>query len=211
MQEVQKNLGLWQELVNFLTVNETYFFREIGHLELLVDFAKCKNTFDILCLPCASGEEVYTIVMMLEMAGLSKKLGKIVGIDINSDVIKSANTGRYAKRSFHKMTNDVRDRFFDPHGDMLVVKDLLKQKVHFQNTNIFDIKLSSIGRFDFVFSRNMLIYFDKTSREKAGDILINILKDDGVLFLGHADLINQKEGFHKHAIKGNIYYKKTSH
>lgn len=207
--EVQKHETVWQNLVNFLTVNETYFLREIGQLELLAEEAKHKNSFDILCLPSSSGEEVYSIIMMLEMNSLLGKLGKIVGVDINSDVIKKAEVGKYGKRSFHKMTSDIKSQFFDNNGEFSTIKNIYKQKAKFVNTNIFDPKISELGKFDFLFSRNMLIYFDKNSREKATKVLIDLIKDGGYLFLGHADMIGESSVIKKHIAKRGTFYQKN--
>ncbi len=204
--ELQKKGELWQEFVNFLTVNETYFFRESRQLELLVEFASKKSSFNILCLPCSSGEEVYTIAIMLELAGLYGRLGKIVGVDINSDVIEKAKAGEYAKRTFHKTSEAIQAQFLEQKDIHYAVKNSIKSKCDFQNINIFDQKIESLGKFDFVLSRNMLIYFDKESRELAGNVFKKLLLDDGKLFLGHADIMGNGHQFERKMINGIVYY-----
>ncbi len=208
VEEINKEGPLWQELINFLTVNETYFFREHRQLDLLMEFAKEKNSFDILCLPCSTGEEVYTIIMMLEMHGLIGKLNKIVGVDINSEVVEKAKAGKYDTKSFHKMKSEIKDRFFTTEDGLFCINEQIKQKATFVNANIFEQKIFELGTFDFLLSRNMLIYFDKHSREKAGETLVKILKDDGVLFLGHADIIGQNDNIVRYLSNGVVYYRK---
>lgn len=204
--EIQEKGELWQEFINFLTVNETYFFRESRQLELLVEFASKKKSFDILCLPCSSGEEVYTIAIMLELAGLYGRLGKIVGVDINSHVIEKAKAGEYAKRSFHKTSDAIQAQFLEQKDAHLVVKNSIKSKCEFQSINIFDKKIESLGKFDFVLSRNMLIYFDKNSRELAGRVFEKMLLPDGKLFLGHADILGHNYKFERKMVNGIVYY-----
>lgn len=210
LHEIQHNEGLWQEFVNFLTVNETYFFRESRQLDLLIDFASKKQGLNILCLPCSSGEEVYTIAIMLELAGLHNKLNKIVGVDINSQVVEKAKLGEFTKRSFHKTNDDIRDRFFDKKESHYVVKNNIKSKCEFYSINTFDPKIEALGKFDFVLSRNMLIYFDKSSRESAGNVFAKLLQHDGKLFLGHADILGDNRNFVKKMIGGIVYYELSS-
>lgn len=204
--ELKKCGALWQEFVNFLTVNETYFFREYKQLELLVGLAKNKSSFDILCLPSSSGEEIYTIVMMLEMAGILDRLQGITGVDINSQVIQKAKKGIYSNRSFHKTDESVKSRFFRSYGEEYQIDERLSQKCKFECINIFDSSISKLGKFDFVLSRNMLIYFDNESRARASDALVRFLKRDGNLFLGHADMLSPNSQVVRKMVNGVVYY-----
>jgi chemotaxis protein methyltransferase CheR len=206
--EMDKKGALWQELINFLTVNETYFFREEKQLNILVDQAKKRDSFDILSLPCATGEEVYTIISMLEMAGLLPRLRRIIGVDINSEVIKSAKAGIYSPKSFHKTPEAVMERFFERHGNGFLFKETYKNKAVFEVHNIFEPDIGALGKFDFILSRNMLIYFDKESRAKATNVLVKMLKDGGNLFLGHADIPAPSAHLVKESIGGIVLYHK---
>jgi len=206
--ELDKQGELWQELVNFLTVNETYFFREEKQLNILIEKAKSKSSFDILSLPCSTGEEVYTVIAMLESAGLLPRLKRIVGVDINSDVIRTAKSGIYMQKSFHKTPSDVVQRFFEPSGNGLRFRDIYKSKASFEVRNIFEPDIGALGKFDFVLSRNMLIYFDKESRSKATNVLVKMLKDGGSLFLGHADIPTPSAHLVKESIGGIVLYHK---
>ncbi len=84
----------------------------------------------------------------------------------------------------------------------------IKRSADFRVFNIFDPHIKSLGEFDFVFSRNMIIYFDKESRMQAEKTLHSLMKPGGVLFLGHADLIPNNVGFKKVVQNGIVYYQK---
>ncbi len=200
---------LWQDFVNLLTVNETYFFRETKQMDIMIAEAKKLHSFDVLCAPSSSGEEPYTILIMLSEAGLLPRLSRLVGVDINSDVIEHARKGIYAKRSLHRATPEVVSRYFLQSDDsQYKISDEIKKHSDFRVLNLFDKSFSSLGRFDFVFSRNMLIYFDKESRYEAEKVLFEALKPGGILFLGHADIVQNSFGLKKHVVNGVVYYQK---
>lgn len=201
---------LWQEFVNLLTVNETYFFRETKQMDIMLSEAKKFHGFDVLCAPSSSGEEPYTILIMLSEAGLLPRVSRLVGVDINSDVIEFAKRGVYAKRSLHRATSEVVSRYFSQDADgQYKISDEIKKHADFRVLNIFDSSFGSLGRFDFVFSRNMLIYFDKESRYEAEKVLFEALKPGGILFLGHADIVQNSFGLTKHVVNGVVYYQKN--
>lgn len=180
---------LWQELVNFLTVNETYFFREYPQIKLLVDFVQnSTEKVRILCAPCSTGEEVYSIVIALTHADISKDKYEILGIDINSEAIDKAKTALYRKRALNRLEPEYVDRYFCAQGDEFKLSSEITSKPQFQVVNIFDANFIKQQKFDFVFSRNMLIYFEKEVKERAMKIFSQLVKENGKIFLGHADL-----------------------
>lgn len=183
---------LRQELINLLTVNETYFYREQKQLQEAIDFAKSRSgRVDILCAPCASGEEVYTFSMMMSEKPEFLKSFSIKGVDINSEAIKKAEEGLYSHRSLHKLSSELKERYFLAKDDMYIVKRYLFPSVSFFKVNIFEESFSSIGKFDIIFSRNMLIYFDDDFRLDAVKRFSQLLKSDGRIYLGHADIVKK--------------------
>jgi len=201
--------SLWQEFVNLLTVNETYFFRETKQIEMMIEFAKTKSRFSILCAPSSSGEEAYTILIMLSEANLLNRVEKLVGVDINSSVIEMARRGVYQKRSLHRANELQISKYFNKlDGNEFEVSQSIRALTRFDVQNIFDNGIKKLGEFDFVFSRNMIIYFDKESRAAAEKALFTLLKPDGKLFLGHADLIPNAVGFLKSVHGGIVCYEK---
>ena len=204
--------SLKQELINLLTVNETYFFREENQLQEAINFAASKSgEVSILCAPCASGEEVYTLSIMMNEQLDSLKKFTITGIDINSEAIEKANNGVYSKRSLHKLSGELKEKYFSSDGDMHRIKKHLFSSVEFSKVNIFEDSFVGMGNFDIIFSRNMLIYFDDDFRVAALKRFSKLLKDDGRVFLGHADFVPSNEWLFKHGFGSSCYYAKPSH
>ena len=181
---------LKQELIDYLTTNETFFYREFEQIAELVELVKKSNgQIRILCAPSATGEEVYSITIALLEAGVSASTFKVVGIDINSDAIKKSKDAVYKERNIRNLSPSILSKYFSIDTNHYVVKQNVKSLVSFELHNIFDTSFPNIGKFDFVFSRNMLIYFDKETKQKAKTILEDLRKDKTYgVFFGHADL-----------------------
>ncbi len=202
------DLSLKQELINLITVSETYFFREEMQLDKIVSFVKTiDKKVRILCAPCASGEEVYSIAIKLKEINLEDKF-EILGLDINSYVIDKAKRGIYNDRSLHKLNKDIKNRYFtEINGGYEVVQDEFSM-VSFVVGNVFKLEKSQIGSFDIILSRNMFIYFDSQTRGKVLEIFYNLLNKNGRLYLGHADS-PPKNGWFTES-RNDMCYKKVS-
>ncbi|MDD2356275.1 MAG: protein-glutamate O-methyltransferase CheR [Thiovulaceae bacterium] len=187
---VKKDALLKQELIDYLTTNETYFYREYKQIEKLVENVKATHSdITILCAPCSTGEEVYSIVIAFLEANIPHNRFSILGIDINQEVIEKAKNAVYNSKNLRNLSQELIEKYFDFNGSHYILKEFFKSSVDFRKMNIFDENFSSIGKFDFVFSRNMLIYFDKETKVKAKDILENLLNEKkNEIFFGHADL-----------------------
>jgi chemotaxis protein methyltransferase CheR len=177
-------------LFNYLTTNETYFYREFGQIEKLVaKVAASKQPVDILCLPCSTGEEPYTIVIALLEAGVATERFNLTGVDIDTAAVKRAIDGVYNARDVSKMPVILVAKYFVEKDDKYHLDERIKSSVTFKAFNLFEPMVKSIGQFDFVLSRNMLIYFDKETKLKASGILVSLLKDKkNPIYYGHADL-----------------------
>jgi chemotaxis protein methyltransferase CheR len=205
--EIKYKGDLRQELINLLTVNETYFYREEKQLQEAVDFAKIKgNDVNILCAPCASGEEVYTLSMMLNEQ-LSTRF-TVTGIDVNSEAIEKANNGLYTQRALHKLDDFLKQKYFTTEQDKFRINKHLFTSVNFKQVNIFESSFLSMGSFDIIFSRNMLIYFDDEFRVATMKRFNQLLKSDGRVYLGHADIVPKNEWFDKNGFGSSCYYTK---
>lgn len=204
---LENDKNLEQKIINLLTVNETYFFRESRGIDIFVSLAKkLDRNFRVLCIPCSTGEEPYSLAIALNEAGVDSSKYEIIGIDINSKVIEEAERGVYRTRSIHRTDDLIKEKYFDHNGEFVSVKPHIKKGVTFQVCNLFDSCMSTLGKFDFVFSRNLLIYFDQASRLRAEKVLYNTLKEGGFLFVGHADLIKNEVGYKRHFDQGVLYY-----
>ncbi len=190
LQDIKTKTLLKQELVDYLTTNETYFYREFKQIEELVNLVKSQNSkVEILCAPSATGEEPYSIAIAMLEAGVSPSKFHILGIDINSQAISKAQNAVYGERNIRNLSSKIIDIYFTKKDDKYVLNHSLKALVSFRIANLFDSSFQNIGKFDFVFSRNMLIYFDKDTKLKAKSILEQRRRtEEHQVFFGHADL-----------------------
>jgi chemotaxis protein methyltransferase CheR len=211
-----QNEAITQDLINAVTVNETYFWREHEQFEILSKeilplFVKegAMPTVRILVSPCSSGEEVYSIMLaILEAGDLIEKINiEIIGIDIDSNMIEKAKQGVYSKRSVEKLPRTMREKYFTKIGTMYKIDDSLRKAATFLQVNIFDTAIfGQLGHFDILFSRNMLIYFNVLDKRRAFETFYKLLKPNAYLFLGHADASQiDKTKFHPLKVSSHVY------
>ena len=192
----------FQELMNGVTVNETYFFREVNQLDALADsllpeLDKLRSPSEplrILSAPCSTGEEPYSMVIkILEEANVIEHRDiEIVGIDIDSTVIEKAQAAKYTDRAVHAIPTEIYSKYFHKKTGANFLIDDLKGAIDFKVVNIFDkLEVRKLGKFDIIFSRNMLIYFDDASRKEVAMTFYDLLKPDGYVLLGHAEYMSR--------------------
>ncbi|MBA3026044.1 MAG: protein-glutamate O-methyltransferase CheR, partial [Sulfurimonas sp.] len=197
-----KDVSEFQELMNAVTVNETYFFREKDQFEVLVnkilpelyDNLSQVRPLRILSSPCSSGEEAYSIVLHLMEEGniIEKADIEIVGIDIDSTVINKAKKAIYNERSIHAIPKNVVFKWFNKKGLNYEICEDLSGSVDFKIVNVFDkAEMRKLGKFDVIFSRNMLIYFDDASRKEVAMTFYDMLNVGGYVLLGHAEYMSR--------------------
>lgn len=192
----------FQELMNAVTVNETYFFREKDQFEVIANsilpelhrVLSPSEPIRILSAPCSTGEEPYSIVLhILEEANIVEQRDiEIVGIDIDSTVIQKAKKAKYTQRSVHNIPNNILKKWFkNTKQSYSLIKDL-HGSVDFKVINIFDKDhMRKLGKFDIIFSRNMLIYFDDASRKEVAMTFYDMLNSGGYVLLGHAEYMSR--------------------
>lgn len=211
---------VFQELMNAMTINETYFFREKDQFEVLANKVLPElhdNLLDsrplrILSSPCSSGEEAYSIALHILEEGrvVEKRDIEIVGIDINSTVIEKGRNAIYNERSVHAIPKDILFKWFEKkNSGYELIKDL-QGSVNFKVVNVFDsAEMRKLGKFDVIFSRNMLIYFDDASRKKVAMTFYDMLHPDGYVFLGHAEYMSRIVSiFNAKKIDSTLIYQK---
>ncbi|HZX31927.1 MAG TPA: protein-glutamate O-methyltransferase CheR [Rhodocyclaceae bacterium] len=197
---LQQDGAEFQELVNLLTINETYFFREPDQITLLVDrlvprfLAAGGGTapLRILSAGCSSGEEPYSIAMaLLDRYGESvSRLFHLAGADIDSTVLAKAREGCYKDFSFRGVAKEVKERYFTrtPQGDLL--KEDVRRLVDFHELNLLAKDFPPALRdFDIIFFRNVSIYFDTPTRKTIQRNLASLLKPRGILVVGTAETL----------------------
>ena len=206
-------------IIDVLTVNETYFFREQSQLKTfsdeilpeLRDVNRDKKRLRIWSAGCSTGEEPYTIAMLvLENGRFYGWNIEIFGSDINQRVLQVARSGIYRKNSFRTTEPYFVNKYFKEEDSLFKISDNVKQHVNFSHLNLLDpLKVRLVGTMDVIFCRNVLIYFDQMSRKKVVEIFHERLLDGGYLLLGHAEsLINLSTAFTLRHFKHDMVYQK---
>lgn len=203
---IKTSQELKKKLLNMLTVGETYFYRELGHLKILAKHLQSHNVKNILCAPSSSGEEIYSILIYLKE--VSRQGVNVTGIDLNSDAIAAAQKGCYSKRSLSPLPADLRSKYFTKDEERYCIDASFKYAASFYHQNIFESSFLKLGSFEVVFCRNMLIYFNDTEKIKALANIHTIMPRDGILFIGHADISFIPDGFSKKVSADGTYYVK---
>ncbi len=188
-----------EALINSFTVNETYFYREDHQLRclgasMLPEIVARGRPGDLVRLwsfPCSTGEEPYSLALwLLENWPMVDAYNiEIIGSDIDTRALAAAEAGEYGPRALGRLSDDMRARYFEAaDGDQLrIIKDL-RESVRFTQANLIDAAgMARQGRFDVIFCRNVLIYFDEDSRLQASHNLFSALNPGGFLCLGHAE------------------------
>jgi chemotaxis protein methyltransferase CheR len=195
--------GEVERFINAFTVNETYFYREEHQLkclssDLLPDVLRRKRPGEglrIWSVPCSTGEEPYSIgLWLLENWPLVDSHDiEIVGSDIDTDVLAMARAGVYGKRAFMRLPSAVRDKYFAAAAnETWKIFDVLRESVSFTSVNLVDrLDMQRHGRFDVIFCRNVLIYFDEASRRLAAENLYEGLHPGGYICLGHTESMSR--------------------
>ena len=206
--DVKQKPALLQDLIDMLSTNETYFFREMKGFEIFLNLIDIGKENKILIIPCSTGEEAYTMSILLNQKGY--KNFKITACDINSSVIQSAKEGRYKLKNFREDSQMISKYFIKEEDDFIKIKPIYKENITFLKQNIFESDIKNLGTFDFIFCRNLFIYFDKQSKLKAQDAIHGLLKEKGILIMGHADYPEEHYGFQKIYNNGTYYYQRTA-
>ncbi|AZF51677.1 Chemotaxis protein methyltransferase CheR [Pseudomonas sp. R4-34-07] len=184
-----------QALIEAVIVPETWFFRYSESFATLARLAHARlaeikqmRALRILSLPCSTGEEPYSIAMALLDAGLAPHQFKVQGMDVSPLSVERARRGVYGKNSFRGGDLEFRDRHFTEDGGAYRIADRVREQVRLQVGNLLDpALLANEPTYDFVFCRNLLIYFDQSTQKQVFDVLKELTHVDGVLFIGPAE------------------------
>jgi chemotaxis protein methyltransferase CheR len=205
-------------LAQELTVGETYFFRNIDQFHALQqcvlashgDAQATRRGLRVLSAGCASGEEAYSIAMMLrEVLPDPSRTLCIRGVDLNPIMIRKARLARYAPWALRETPPAMQQRWFRPDGRDLVLDDVIRTAVSFEerNLNEDDPELWQPGAYDIVFCRNVLMYFAPQSAQAVVARITRSLAPGGYLFLGHAETLRGlSPAFHLRHTHGTFYY-----
>lgn len=190
-----------QVAVDLLTTNETYFFREPKHFELLRARAKAAHAagqpLRIWSAACSSGEEPYSIAMVLADVMGADGPWEVLGSDICTRVLRKAVCAHYPLDRARNMPPDYLRKYclkgVGPQEGTLLVAPALRQRVQFGQVNL-NQELPHLGQFDLVFLRNVMIYFSAEVKRGVVGRIMKTLKSDGLLVIGHAESLSTVTG-----------------
>ena len=209
------------DIMDVLTTNETYFFREAYQLkaftdEILPELLKVKSargdrSLRIWSAGCSTGEEPYTIAML--MLGIKELKGweiEIIGTDISQRVLQLARRGIYGKSSFRATDEYYLNRFFQEQDEGFKINDEVRSLVNISHLNLFDThRMIMLGQMDLIFCRNVIIYFDIAAKKRVVESFHASLCNGGFLLLGHSEsLMNITTMFSLRHFKNDMIYQK---
>lgn len=184
-----------QALIETLVVPETWFFRDGGAFAAMARLANVRlarepaRMLRILSAPCSTGEEPYSIAMALFDAGIGPGCFGIDAIDISSRAIGLARRAVYGRNAFRSAVLGFRDRHFSEGPEGWLLAERVREPVRFVQASLFDLPFETDVRYDFIFCRNVLIYFDEATRKKVFAGMAKATKADGYLCLGGAETV----------------------
>jgi len=184
------------ELIEAVVIPETWFFRNDKSFVTLREqvrqwhqSGRLREPLRALSLPCSTGEEPYSIAITLVEAGLDTSRFRVDAVDISRHALESAKRGRYGAHSFRGQQDArIKRRYFAELEGAFSVAQEVRAAVDFRHGNILKpATLSEDAGYDVIFCRNLLIYFDEDTKHRAYQNIHRLLKDDGILVLGHAE------------------------
>jgi chemotaxis protein methyltransferase CheR len=214
-----------EDIMDILTTNETYFFREQQQLkafsdEIIPEFCASRGIkaanrrIRIWSAGCSTGEEAYTIAMLLlEMDCLQGWSIEIIGTDISQRVLQHARRGVYRSSAFRATGDYYLKKYFEPQQDgSYRIADSVRKVVTISHLNLLDTnKMRMLGSFDLIFCRNVIIYFDQMAKKKAVESFYEALRGAGYLLLGHSEsLMNITTLFTLRHFKNDMVYQKPA-
>ena len=198
------------ELAELLVVPESWMFRDPAAFRAATALVERRLARDgnamvrILSVPCAGGEEPYSMAMALADAGIDGARWQIDAVDLSAVSIRRARAARYKPYAFRSANLAFRDRWFAEDGGAWVLRDEVRSNVRFSQGNLLALDNdANTARYDVIFCRNLLIYFDDEAIERAARVLGNLLADGGLLLAGPAETpVLCRHGFQRLPLPG---------
>ena len=204
-------------VIDELTTNETYFFRERSQLRALVEeivptqLARRSGPVNVWSAGCSSGEEPYTIVMLALEAGLRPGVDlRVQASDISRRCLAKAREAAYTENSFRETPPELRDRYFKEREGAWALRPEVRQHVTFTRLNLLEAaRFSLLGPLDVVLCRNVIIYFDRDTKKRVVESFGERLAPGGFLLLGHSEsLIQVTSAFELAHLRSDLVYRK---
>ncbi len=211
-------------LVDILTTNETYFFRESGQLRALIDevipellerrrHAGSDGPVSIWSAGCSSGEEPYSVTALALEAGLEPGRDlRVYASDISRMMLTKSRRGVYREASFRETNPYLRQKYFREKDGHYQIREELKKCVDFIHLNLMDRdKIALLGKMDVILCRNVIIYFDLDTKKRVIGTFYEKLRPGGYLLLGHSEsLINISSAFELKHLKRDLVYRRAA-
>lgn len=191
--ENEPDAAEWEDFINALTTNLTAFFRESHHFPILADFAKKRGgPVSVWCCAASTGEEPYSIAITLTEALGPRAAGStVLATDIDTSVLNRARTGIYPNERVAKMESERLRRFFlkgrGANEGHVRVRPEIAEMVRYETLNLLSPSWGITEKFDVIFCRNIMIYFDKPTQAKILERFVPLMKPGGLLFAGHSE------------------------
>lgn len=208
----------WQALAQLLTVPETYFFRHFDQFRAFTEVALCElaqgtgRPLSILSAGCASGEEAYSLAVMVREGGAhATRAVSILGVDLNPAMIAKAAAGRYSAWALRETSPAARTKWFRTSGRDHVLDDAVRGMVRFEVRNLAedDQDFWRPAAYDIIFCRNMMMYFSARCAQTLVSRFAQSLRAGGYLFLGHAETLRGiSHDFHLCHTHDTFYYQR---
>ena len=206
-----KSGALVAALVDRVTTNHTYFMRESAHFNYfkatVLPYLKqtvADRDLRTWCAACSSGEEAYTLAMLMdEFFELEKARWdcKILATDLSDKVLKEAISGVYSADRIQPLPAMWKQRYFKHRGDdQFEVQDWLKKEVIYRRFNLIDKVYPFKRKFHVIFCRNVMIYFDAATRNQIIDKFYEITEPGGYLFIGHSESVDRSKSAYKYVM-----------
>ncbi len=208
-------------LIDELTTNETFFFREYSQLRALIDeiFEELQldrekrggRPINVWSAGCSSGEEPYSIAMLAREAGLKPGVDvRIYASDISRRMLRKARKGIYREASFRETDPHLREKYFIEKDRLWQISDDLKRDVDFIHLNLLDkSKIALLRTMDVILCRNVIIYFNIDTKCEVIRTFHDKLRPGGHLLLGHSEsLINLSTSFELRHMRRDLVYRR---
>ncbi|BEP29042.1 CheR family methyltransferase [Helicovermis profundi] len=207
--EINTNKEVFDEFINYLTINVSEFYRNPNQWSILVnevfpELLKGKSSIKIWSAACSTGEEPYTIVMALSTILPLNKI-KIIAADIDKEAINKAKVGIYNEKSIAGVPKDIVKKYFTKVGNSYKVSEDIKKCVEFRNMNLLKDKYPD--KCDLITCRNVMIYFTEDAKDLMYKKFNDALIPNGVLFVGSTEQIILPQRFNFKAKKTFFYQK----
>jgi len=210
IKRMKQDNTLFHSFLSYLTINVSSFFRNpdqwnIFSEKIVPELKKSRDKIRIWSAACATGEEPYTINMIMSNAMLQNRF-EILATDIDSDALQKAKEGVYKEKDIVAIPYEYREKYVASVGDKYIISNKLKGNVRFSQHNL--LKDNYPLRYDFICCRNVIIYFTNEARDMVHQRLIQSLKKGGILFVGNTEQV-KKENLSELEMIDTFFYRKV--